>query len=239
MNVRIRQDAIIRNLRRNGTLTVASLAESVGASRRTVLRDISTLREEGFVIHSEAGPGGGLRLESQSVLSSARISVVEVFSLIISVTAIRSTGTMPFSNIADNGLAKIEALLSSDKTKDLRRLLDGLYIGKLAPGVDTTNIVEIDTNLLPVFETAFLQRQIIRFKYFDAKGVTTSREVEPQAILILWPLWYLVAWDPLRNDFRHFRMDRIKIPELVDGSKFRQRYVPFEDNVSQYRNLAR
>jgi predicted DNA-binding transcriptional regulator YafY len=239
MNVRVRQDAIIRNLRRNGTLTVAGLAESVGASRRTVLRDISTLREEGFVIHSEAGPGGGLRLEPQSVLSSARISVVEVFSLIISVTAIRSTGSMPFSNIADTGLAKIEDLLSSDKVKDLRRLLDGLYIGKLAPGVDTTNIGEIDTNLLPVFETAFLQRQIIRFKYFDAKGVTTSREVEPQAILILWPLWYLVAWDPLRNDFRHFRMDRIKLPERVEGSKFRQRYVPFEDNVSQYRNLAR
>lgn len=239
MNVRERQDAIIRSLRRNGTITVASLAESVGASRRTVLRDISTLREEGFEIHSEAGPGGGLRLEPQSILTSARISVVEVFSLIISVTAIRSTGSMPFSDIADTGLAKIEESLSSDKTKDLRRLLDGLYIGQLAPGVDTTNIGDIDTNLLPVCEAAFLQRQIIRFKYFDAKGVTTSREVEPQAILILWPLWYLVSWDPLRSDFRHFRMDRIKLPELVEGSKFRPRYVPFEDNVSQYRNLAR
>ncbi|KYN84668.1 ArsR family transcriptional regulator [Vibrio cidicii] len=239
MNVRVRQDAIIRNLRRNGTLTVAGLSEIVGVSRRTVLRDISTLREEGFVIHSEAGRGGGLRLEAQSVWTSARITVVEVFSLIISVTAMRATGSMPFSCIADAGLAKIEKSLSSDKIKDLRRLLDGLYIGKLASGVDTTNIREIDSNLLPTFEIAFLQRRIIRFKYFDAKGVTTNRKVEPQAILILWPLWYLVAWDPLRNDFRHFRMDRIKLPEIVEGSKFRQRYVPFEDNVSQYRNLAR
>ncbi|EJL6401102.1 helix-turn-helix transcriptional regulator [Vibrio navarrensis] len=239
MNVRVRQDAIIRSLRRNGTLTVAGLSEIVGVSRRTVLRDISTLREEGFVIHSEAGRGGGLRLEAQSVWTSARITVVEVFSLIISVTAMRATGSMPFSCIADAGLAKIEKSLSSDKIKDLRRLLDGLYIGKLASGVDTTNIREIDSNLLPTFEIAFLQRRIIRFKYFDAKGVTTNRKVEPQAILILWPLWYLVAWDPLRNDFRHFRMDRIKLPEIVEGSKFRQRYVPFEDNVSQYRNLAR
>lgn len=235
----MRQDAIIRSLRRNGTLTVAGLSEIVGVSRRTVLRDISTLREEGFVIHSEAGRGGGLRLEAQSVWTSARITVVEVFSLIISVTAMRATGSMPFSCIADAGLAKIEKSLSSDKIKDLRRLLDGLYIGKLASGVDTTNIREIDSNLLPTFEIAFLQRRIIRFKYFDAKGVTTNRKVEPQAILILWPLWYLVAWDPLRNDFRHFRMDRIKLPEIVEGSKFRQRYVPFEDNVSQYRNLAR
>ena len=239
MSVRARQDTIIRSLRRNGTLTVASLAESVGASRRTVLRDISTLRDEGFAIHSEAGPGGGLWLDPQSVLTSARISVVEVFSLIISVTAVHSTESMPFSSIADAALVKIEDSLPSDKIKELRRLLDSLYIGKLAPGVDTSNIEEITSELLPVFETAFLQQQHIRFQYSDAKGALTFREVEPQAMLILLPLWYLVAWDPSRNDFRHFRMDRISSPELVVGSKFRQRSVPFTNNVSQYRNLAR
>jgi DNA-binding IscR family transcriptional regulator len=31
-------------------------------SRRTVLRDIGTLREDGFIIHSEPGRGGGLQL---------------------------------------------------------------------------------------------------------------------------------------------------------------------------------
>ncbi|MFT5593222.1 MAG: putative DNA-binding transcriptional regulator YafY [Oceanicoccus sp.] len=59
MNVRLRQDAIVRSLRRNGTSTIADLAEEVGASRRTVLRDISALRDEGFVIYSEPGRGGG------------------------------------------------------------------------------------------------------------------------------------------------------------------------------------
>jgi predicted DNA-binding transcriptional regulator YafY len=49
----------VRSLRRNGTSTIADLAEEVGASRRTVLRDISALRDEGFVIYSEPGRGGG------------------------------------------------------------------------------------------------------------------------------------------------------------------------------------
>lgn len=48
--------------------------------------------------------------------------------------------------------------------------------------------------LLPSFETAFLQRLQLRFRYRDAKGSVTSRIVEPQAMLILPPLWYLVAW---------------------------------------------
>ena len=42
--------------------TVDELAEEVGASRRTVLRDIGALRDEGYVIHSEVGRGGGLSL---------------------------------------------------------------------------------------------------------------------------------------------------------------------------------
>ncbi len=94
MNTRLRHDAIVRSLRRNGTLTVAELAEEVGASRRTVLRDISALRDEGFVIHSEPGRGGGLQLDPQSVQTTARLSVAEVFALLISVACMRAAGNL-------------------------------------------------------------------------------------------------------------------------------------------------
>ena len=67
MNIRLRHDAIVRILRRNGTSTVNDLAGEVGASRRTVLRDIVALRDQGFVIHSESGRGGGLQLDPQSM----------------------------------------------------------------------------------------------------------------------------------------------------------------------------
>ncbi|UTV30926.1 helix-turn-helix transcriptional regulator [Photobacterium atrarenae] len=239
MNVRLRQDAIVRSLRRNGTSTVADLAEEVGASRRTVLRDISALRDEGFVIHSEPGRGGGLQLDPQSVQTTARLSVAEVFALLISVESMRAAGYLPFSELAGVGLAKIEKALPSEKVRDLRRFLDCLYVGQLAPQVDISDMGAMDPALLPVFETAFLQRRHLRFQYRDAKGSVTNREVEPQAMLILPPLWYLVAWDPGRADFRHFRMDRIRMPELVEGITFRRRVVPFAENVSPYRNLAR
>ncbi len=239
MNVRLRQDAIVRSLRRNGTSTVADLAEEVGASRRTVLRDISALRDEGFVIHSEPGRGGGLQLDPQSIQTTARLSVAEVFALLISVASIRAAGSMPFSGLADVGLAKIEKALPSDKVRDLRRFLDCLYVGQLAPQVDISDMGAMDPALLPAFETAFLQRLHLRFQYRDAKGAVTNRDVEPQAMLILPPLWYLVAWDPARKDFRHFRMDRISTPELVEGITFLRRHVPFKDNASPIRNLPR
>lgn len=239
MNIRLRHDAIVRNLRRNGASTIDNLAALVGASRRTVLRDICALRDQGFVIHSESGPGGGLQLDPQSVQTSARLSVTEVFALLISVAAMRSAQNLPFSGLADAGLAKIEKSLPSDKIRDLRRFLDCLHFGQLSPQQDIPNIGLIDPALLPAFETTFLKRLNLRFQYRDAKGTKTRREVEPQAMLILSPLWYLVAWDPTRADFRHFRMDRISKPEPIDGVQFRRRHVPFEDDVCPYSDLPR
>lgn len=239
MNIRNRQDAIVRSLRRNGTSTIEELAEQVGASRRTVLRDISALRDEGFVIHSDVGRGGGLQLDPQSMQTTARLSVPEVFALLLGVAAMRAAGNLPFSELADAGLAKIEKALPSDKVRDLREFLDCLHVGQLSPLQDLSDMGKMDPALLPAFEAAFLDRLMLRFDYRDAKGRKSSREVEPQAMLILPPLWYLVAWDPARADFRRFRMDRISAPTHVEGTSFRRRHVPFEDDVCPYSEMAR
>ncbi len=235
MNSRTRQDAIIRSLRRNGTTTIDALGCDVGASRRTILRDLSALRHEGFAIHSERGRGGGLYLDPQSLQTTARLSVAEVFALIISVTSMRAAGSLPFSSLADAGLSRIEKALSSDKIRDLRHFLDCLYVGPLAPQVDISNLGPMDPGLLNAFEPAFLNRLHLRFHYQDAKGNATERCVEPQAMLILPPLWYLVAWDPSREAFRHFRMDRISKPKYLEGPTFRRRNVPFKDGVRPIR----
>lgn len=239
MNIRLRHDAIVRTLRRNGTSTVDELADEVSASRRTVLRDISALRDQGFVIHSECGRGGGVQMDPQSVQTTARLSVAEVFALLISVAAMRAAQNLPFSNLADAGLAKIEKALPSDKVRDLRQFLDCLHIGQLSPQQDISDVGPIDPTLLPAFETAFLQQVHLRFQYRDGKGSETRREIEPQAMLILSPLWYLVAWDPIRDDFRHFRMDRISNPELIADAPFRRRYVPFDDDVCPFNDRHR
>ncbi len=151
MKARIRHDAIVRMLRRNGTTTIDALAEEVGASRRTVSRDIRALRDEGYVIHADAGRGGGLQLDPQSMQTTARLSIPEVFALLISVAAMRAGGALPFRDLADAGLAKIEKSLPADKVKDLRALLDCLHIGRLSPRQDLSDMGRMDRDLLPAF----------------------------------------------------------------------------------------
>jgi predicted DNA-binding transcriptional regulator YafY len=238
MPPRLRHDAILRSLRRSGSSTVGALATEVGVSRRTVLRDLGALREEGFLIQTEPGRGGGVQLDPQAMRPAA-LTVTEVFALILSIAALRAGGTLPFTGLADAGLAKIERRLPPESLRDLRRLLACLHVGRLSPQQDLSNLGPIDPALLPAFEDAFLRLRPLRFTYRDATGTVTSREVEPQALLILPPLWYLVAWDPARADFRRFRMDRITAPEVNDGQVFRRRRIPFEADICPYRALPR
>lgn len=239
MAIQTRQDELVRHLRRRGMATVEQLADGVGTSRRTVLRDIAALRDQGFVIHSEPGRGGGVQLDPGSVQTTARLSVTEVFALLISVAVMRAAGSMPFADLADAGLAKIERALPRDKVADLRAILDCLHVGELSPLQDLSDLGRIDPNLLAAFEPAFLGRQRLRFDYRDRVGALTRREVEPQAMLVLPPLWYLVAWDPAREGFRRFRMDRIAHPAVLEGPPFRRRRVPFEDDVCPFREFAK
>ena len=231
MTPHARQEAILRHLRRAGSATLQDIALATGASRRTTLRDIGSLREQGFLIHGDCGRGGGLRLDPSSTGLTARLSVTEVFALLISVASLRAAGTLPFGSLADTGLAKIERGLTPDQVRDFRSLLDCLHVGQLSPLQDLNAIGPIDPDLLAGFEQAFLSRRRMRFRYTDRHGEGSDREVEPQALLVLPPLWYLVAWDPSRDGFRHFRMDRIAAPVVIDGVPVRRRRVPCDKDV--------
>jgi len=150
MKGRARQDAIIRTLRRSGSATIKGLAQEVGASRSTILRDIAALRDEGFVIDTEQGRGGGVSMDTRSMQTAARLTVTEVFALVISVASMQAAEQLPFSGLADAGLAKIEKTLPPDKLRDLRRLLECLYVGPLAPQVDISDVTGADPLLLSV-----------------------------------------------------------------------------------------
>lgn len=144
---------------------------------------------------------------------------------------------LPNGKPVQHRLGGLDGLLLLDPVAAVEdeRLLDCLYIGLLATQVDIPTLGEMDPALLPAFETSFLKSRSLWFRYCDAHGTESERQVEPQAMLILPPLWYLVAWDPTRDDFRHFRMDRIIQPDVIDGTAFRSRRVRFDSGVQPVR----
>ena len=53
-------------------------------------------------------------------------------------------------------------------------------------------------------------QEIVSFDYRDRADHASSRRVEPHSLVTVHGLWYLVAYDPDRDDWRTFRVDRIR-----------------------------
>jgi predicted DNA-binding transcriptional regulator YafY len=65
---------------------------------------------------------------------------------------------------------------------------------------------------------AFFNMKCVAIDYVDQNGATTSRDVESLFLYLNVPVWYLLAWDRLREAVRYFRIDRIKsAPPLEAG----------------------
>jgi predicted DNA-binding transcriptional regulator YafY len=212
-----RREHLLRLLRRRADWTVAELAERLEASRRTILRDISALRDVGFDLDTFSGPGGGVRLNPMSVMITSQLRTDEVVALILSVAIARAARTIPFAGEAEHALAKIEQALPPARANELRACQERILVGD--PSSEPPPPASVDPTLVGAFETAFSSNRLLAFDYCDRGRRTTRRLVEPHGLLVRPPLWYVIAWDCDRNAPRLFRADRISQPE-VSGQTF-------------------
>ncbi len=57
--------------------------------------------------------------------------------------------------------------------------------------------------------------QKVHFDYRDEDDKPTQRTVRPLALAFYGRVWLLVSWCELRNDFRSFRLDRIRALQIL------------------------
>ncbi len=216
-----RHKQLLSELRRRDHHTIDGLAERVGTSRRTLIRDIGHLRDQGYCIEAEPGRGGGLALDPRSIVSRPRLLVSEVLALLIHSAVAEALAPLPFPSRVKSAIDKIEASLPADAIRDLRRLCARVHVGQAngEPYLHFAPTVAAD-RAFNKFEEAFFHQVCIELVYRDKEGVETSRLVEPQGILILPPVWYVVGFDIEKQAFRHFRMDRIGSIELQCDRSF-------------------
>lgn len=170
-------------------------------------------------------------MDPDTVLLSGHLDAEEVVALIVSVALLRAAAWMPFAKGAEGALRKIEASLPPSRLRDLRRLLERVLVGDPAPRESQLTFGAIAPELLPAFDRAFRGLLRLAFDYVDREGRTSQRSVEPQALLVRAPLWYLIAWDPAREGLRLFRMDRIGSPRVMEAEPFELRNLDLVTGV--------
>lgn len=209
-----RHDELIRLLRGRADWRTEDLAEELGVSVRTILRDLERLRDAGFEISSMSGPGGGVHLEPTSVLVTSQLAGEEVVALILSAAVAQAFPWMPFASGARSALAKVEASLPYERARKVQQLMMRIMIGK--PSSRAVRQEGTASPLLArVFELAFSEERQLAFAYRDRDGHETRRVVEPHGLLVRAPLWYIIAWDTAIDEPRLFRADRIRSPHML------------------------
>ena len=210
---------LIQVLRRHRhPVSGATLAEATGVSLRTLYRDIELLKAEGAHIDGEAGVGYVLR--PGFMLPPLMFSEEEIEALVLGSRWVHQRADRALADAAANVLAKIGAVLP----KDLRETLDdsGMLI---APGEP----IAAGDAQLPKIRQAIRTERKIGLSYRDEKGVDSKRTIWPFALGFFEKARVVVAWCELRQDFRHFRTDRIVVLNMTEKRYPRRRQAMLKE----------
>ena len=91
----------------------------------------------------------------------------------------------------------------------------------------------VDAGQLAALAAACRDQLRVNFDYTDGRGQASTRQVEPQGLAHTGYRWYLVAWDPAREDWRTFRLDRIA-GDVTLGAHFAPRPPPDGGDLRAY-----
>ena len=175
-----------------------ALAHEIGVSIRTLYRDIGTLQAQGADIEGE--PGLGYVLKPGFMLPPLMFSEDEIEALVLGSRWVAERGDERLGSAALNALSKIAAVLPDDLREDLDA--SALLVGPGAP-------LAAENVDLAVVRKAIRAERKLNIAYRDERGAATQRTIWPFALGFFDRVRVVVAWCELRQDFRHFRADRI------------------------------
>ncbi|TPW11185.1 MAG: helix-turn-helix type 11 domain-containing protein [Acidimicrobiaceae bacterium] len=202
--------------------TAADLADDLGVSLRTLHRDLALLRNLGVPVGGLAGRGGGVFLERGWSLGRVHLNEHEAMGLLLSLAIAQQTRSPLLLDDIRSVERKVAQAFAPSQAAKIRSLRRRVLIGRPA----SPNVVEHlrpthPATTRPLLE-AFTSQRIAKIRYTDQTGAWSSRLIEPHYLYYSTPVWYVLAWDQLRDDVRSFRIDRINQIE-VTASTFRIR----------------
>lgn len=184
------------------------LADELGISLRTLYRGIATLQSQGAVIEGEAGVAYILR--PGFMLPPLMFSEEEIEALVLGARWVARRTDSNLRLAASDVLTKISAVLPDELRHQLA--YSGLLIGPATTAVENND--EFESKIREAIRTECK----LQISYVDAKEDASKRIIWPLALGYFEEVHVIVAWCELRDDFRHFRVDRIK---EIDECKLR------------------
>lgn len=190
---------------RKRVVRASELAEKLEVSLRTIYRDIADLQISGIPIIGEAGVG--YLLDKEHILRPMMFTLDELEALILGARMVRSWGDAALGKSSASAIDKIGSVLPPS----LEQEIADSFLFSFA-----TREKKPIGNLLAECRKTIRNKHKIRFSYMREDGASSGRTARPLCLVLFAPSWLLLAWCEERNDFRNFRLDRMKDFEVLN-----------------------
>jgi predicted DNA-binding transcriptional regulator YafY len=217
-----RLDLLARVLRDRPGVTADALAVALGVSVRSVFRDLDALRERGYPVEASRGRGGGLRLHANWGLGRVLLSRDEALCTLLGLAIAERLRFPMFAPDIGRARRKIADAFPTTERRRIAPLRERIFVGEAASAAVRRSYREPAVTPTRRLQVAFVEERVIRAEYVKEGGESSRRRLEPHALVINWPAWYLMAYDHLRGEPRTFRLDRFVSVE-IEPETFRPR----------------
>ncbi len=202
--------ATLLTLQARGRVTAAQLAEELEVSVATARRDLEALSAAGIPVYPQAGRGGGWQLLGGARTDLSGLTAPEARALFLLVGPAASVD--PDAKAA---LRKLVRALPETFRTDAAAAADAIVIDPGEWGREAIDRPE----LLPVLETAIVQRRRVRLRYAAWNSQPVDRLVDPWGLVRKREHWYLLG--AVEGAERTYRVDRMLEAAITDEDAVR------------------
>lgn len=222
-----RLTAILTQLQTKRLTTATSLAEKFSVSVRTIYRDIRALEQAGVPILTADGKGYTL-MEGYKI-PPVMFTESQANALILAEQLVLKNKDTSFIKDYTEAIDKIKAVLRQSE-KDKANLLSD------RTRFDYNINRERNSDNISQLQYALTNFCLTKVDYTNEQKQTSTRIIEPFALMSTTENWLLIAWCRLRNEFRFFRLDRVTKMEILTD-KFEPHKMTLQDYFDKYHCL--
>lgn len=182
------------------TVTANELAEHFGVSPRTIYRDIDILSTANIPIYTNKGKGGGICLLEDFVLNKSMLTEDEQNQILFALQSMEKISA-----------ERQEKLLEKMSTFFHKTRRNWIEIDLSSWG----NTSEQEQNF-QLIQEAILQQKVLQFVYHNTNGEEKKRQAEPLQLYFKDKAWYLKAYARDREDYRLFKIARMRKIEKLE-----------------------
>lgn len=188
------------------SVTAKELAERFEVSTRTIYRDLDILSSAGIPIYTSKGSGGGIRLLESFTLDKSLLSKEEQSEILMGLQVLKGARYPDTQEV----ISKIGSLFNKSEYDWIEVDFSGWGSNKE------------EQEKFKAIKQAIIEEKMISFEYLSSYGVKTLRTVAPIRLVFKGQSWYVQAYCKLKEDYRTFKLMRIRDLRCID-ERFQRR----------------